>query len=1081
MLNFICGTEETKKLNEIYRRAQADAALGKSVFILVPEQYSMYAEQELISTLGLSSQSKIQVLTFSRLCNLIFSKMGPLRTGYIDKAGKHIMTRRALQLSAKKLTCFRRNLSQNGFTGLIQSAISEFKRYGVLPSALKAAAEKTTDEKLSMKLRDLSEIYECFNQLLAEGHANSEDNLSLIIPKIQKADFLRGSFYINFFKSFTPTEYAALSQLMTVADVCVALTTDKIEGQDAVFSSQINTYQKLTKAAAEKHVEFLPPYFIPLSDDSSAHTDLCHLKENFFSCSPEVYNNAPEHIHLVRPDNYHAEVTLCARLIRRLMREEGYSFNDILILTGSMESYELLIPQIFEEYGINYFLDRKIPLTESPLMRMLLSVLEILTFGFSYDRIMRVARSGFFPVSIRETDSFENYILAADIPKSLWNTRADWTYNPDKHAFNMKYINSVKAKLIHPILDLADMFSGRKTAKTICQNLFTWMNSISLPEAVSKKIAYLKHRGELRSAEHLRMVWNSFVSVTNQISDYMNDEYSTFAEFFELFSAACGELSVGTVPLTRDKVVISPVDLFRSTGVKAVIILGALDGVFPRDYMSEGLISDAERIMLEEAGLTLAPDTFTQQKEEQFLIYSVLTTPKEHLYVFAPLSDRDGSGLKPSEILHTLKGSLFPQLQDEAAILSSEHSITESREAAFRVLSSQLFENGWNEHQLSPLWEAVLTCLNADPQYSHRLSALRKMHEAKSADTALTPEIAKKLYGLPLTLSVSKLEKYNGCAFSFFMRYGLVARERLMGGLNPSDTGNILHEILCDYFKAKSGQNADYSKISRDQCFGEISALVDEVSKTANENLYAESHYYKYMMMRMKSIATSTAWKLINFYAQSTFRPAGFEIGFGDGKTYPPYELDSSEGKVYLEGFVDRMDSAQIDGTPSLAITDYKSSKRNLDMALAAAGIHFQPLIYANALRKHIPKSQVAAMFYLHMNDPLIGFSDTPDDFTLEKQINDGISAQGIIMNEPSVIQSIDTHHGDDSSIHYIACTPGSLLDKADLEKALDDADKKASETAENILSGRIDINPAFISGFDPCEYCPYGSICSSK
>ena len=67
MLNFICSTDENQKLNEIYKRATTDAGLGKSVFILVPEQYSMYAEAELIDILGLSAQNKIQILTFSRL------------------------------------------------------------------------------------------------------------------------------------------------------------------------------------------------------------------------------------------------------------------------------------------------------------------------------------------------------------------------------------------------------------------------------------------------------------------------------------------------------------------------------------------------------------------------------------------------------------------------------------------------------------------------------------------------------------------------------------------------------------------------------------------------------------------------------------------------------------------------------------------------------------------------------------------------------------------------------------------------------------------------------------------------------
>ncbi len=1074
MLNFICSTDENQKLNEIYKRATADAVLGKPVFILVPEQYSMYAESELIDVLGLSAQNKIQVLTFSRLCNLIFSKMGPLRTRYIDKAGKHIMTRRALQLAEKKLMFFRRNINQQGFTGLIQSAVSEFKRYGISPSSLKNAADKTNDERLGMKLRDLAVIYETFNTLVDRNHSNSEDNLSLIIPKIDKADFLQGSIYINYFRSFTPTEYAVLSQLMQKAELCVALSLNSPEDRSDVFSAQVNTYQKLVAIARNNGISVSAP--VTLSEETTTYEDLKHLKENFFLYSPQSYDKEPQHIHILRPDNFHSEVTQCAALIRRLLREEGYTFNDFLILTGNMENYELIIPGIFDEYGINYFLDRKIPLTENPFMRMIIAVLEILAYGFSYERVMRLARSGFFAVTVEESDIFENYILAADITHGQWNSTREWTYNPDK--FDMDFINSVKARLVDPVLNLASMFSGRKTTKDICATLFRWLNETEIDKRVNKKITDFKFLSDAEAAEQLRLVWNSFVSVTNQISDYMQDEFSTFEEFYRLFSSACGELNVGMVPPTQDKVVISPVDMFRSTGCKVVIVLGVLDGIFPRDYKSEGLISDAERVTLEQSGLTLAPDTFTQQREEQFLIYSVLTTTKEQLYIFSPLSDRDGKNLNPSEVLLTLKGSLFPQLTEVCGGDTDALASAESPKAAFNRLSVELFEKDWNTENLSPAMKAAYDYLKEDPIYSTQIERLHRMYLSKFEDNSLTADTAKELYGLPLTLSVSKLEKYNACAFSFFMQYGLMAQERMLGGLKSSDTGNILHSVLCDYFKSKAEENADYSAIERDQCFSEISALVEKAGATTNENLYADSHYYKYMMLRLKNIATATAWKMIKFYSQSKFRPSSFEISFGKHGTYPPYDLDTKLGKVCLKGFIDRVDSADIDGVHNLSITDYKSSERKLDMALAEAGIHFQPLIYANALRRHIPDSQVAAMFYLQMSDPIIGCSAPPDEHTWEKEMSNKIAAHGIIMDDASVIESIDKEYANKNAVHYIECSDKSLLHRDLLEKALSDAEKKAADTADNILSGKIDINPAFVSGFNPCQNCPFGSIC---
>ena len=156
MLSFLLSTCEALKSDEIYCRAQKDAQNNKSVFILVPEQYSMCAEEELIQKLGLSAQNKIQILTFSRLTNMLFSKLGPLRTKYIDRAGKYLLACRSLQLCQSELSFFDKNVAQRGFGSLIVSLISELKRYGVSASDLATHAQKLPDGLLSAKLSDLS-------------------------------------------------------------------------------------------------------------------------------------------------------------------------------------------------------------------------------------------------------------------------------------------------------------------------------------------------------------------------------------------------------------------------------------------------------------------------------------------------------------------------------------------------------------------------------------------------------------------------------------------------------------------------------------------------------------------------------------------------------------------------------------------------------------------------------------------------------------------------------------------------------------------------------------------------------------
>lgn len=1077
MLEFLLGTEDRAKIKEIYRRAKQDSSVGKSVFILVPEQYSMYAEQELIETLGLSAQSRIQILTFSRLSNMIFSKLGPLRTNYIDKAGKYLLATRALMLCKNQLNFFGRNLTQTGFPALIVNLISEFKRYGVTPQALRNITEKSDNQVLSAKLLELSLIYEKFNELVEENYQNAEDNLSLAMQKIPQADFLSGSLYISYFRSFTPVEYGILGSLLPKIDICVALCTDSL-GESTLFAPQIASLKRLSHMAKDLGIEVKNPQFVQ-SEEVFRVPDLEHLKANYFEYRPAAYEEAPENIHIVRPQNYYAEAICAARIIKRLQRTKGYTLNDFLILTGAPQNYELILPSVFEEFGISCFLDQKVRLAESPFMRMIISVLEILAFGFSYTRVITIFRSGFWNISKDQCDIFENYILAADITHGQWNSSEAWVFNPDPHRFDMNEINEIKSSALNPILDLINMFQGRKTVGEIADKLCTWLNSLSTHLAISEKIDQFRTENNIEAAEQLNRVWDSFVSVINQIADCIGDTPATFKDFYEYFTSSIAELNVGIVPPTQDKVIISEVSRFRSTGSKVVLVLGVSDKVFPKSHNSEGILSDSERNQLEELGLTLAPNSLAKQKEEQFLVYSVFSTPSEELYLLSPMGDKEGNSLGASEVVKRICGVLFPQIQIENE--DTELDLIEGKNHSFFELCARLFECKFDAKALSSLWQSVYACFCEDGEYSKKLTHFRDMYQLSAEPIGISKSMAKKLYGESLTLSVSKLEKYNSCAFSFFMKYGLLAEERLLGGLKATDTGSILHDVLCNYFEEKAQNGADYSKITRDQCFYEITKLVNNFAQNSEDAHFVSSNYYGYMLMRLKSIATATAWKLVKFYSKSQFRPVGFELSFGKLGELPPYVLDTPEGKVTLKGFIDRVDSATIDGTEYVTITDYKSSEKRIDPQMIDAGITLQPLIYANAVTNQSEVKKPAAMMYLQMNDPILKFDTIPDEPAWEAAMSDGLKTHGLFLDDPAVLSALDSEIDEKSATHYINCDAKSRLSAEYFEKRLKDAEICAANTAEKILSGRIEASVPDVKGFDPCSYCPYGNVCREE
>jgi ATP-dependent helicase/nuclease subunit B len=262
----------------------------------------MYAEQELISRLGLSAQNKIQILTFSRLSNMIFSKLGPLRTKYIDKTGKYLLTCRSMQLCQKELRFFGRNISQPGFASLIVSAISEFKRYGISPSDLSKQASECSSGILSAKLFDLSLIYDRFDKLIEENYINAEDNLAIAMTKIKNADFLSGTLYINHFATFTPIEYEVIKALLAKMDICISLCTDTLNENSVLFSSQIKVLKKISAVAVECGIAAEKPVFIKESKGSSYTPELKHLCENYFSYTPKKFEGIPSAVPYLCPE-----------------------------------------------------------------------------------------------------------------------------------------------------------------------------------------------------------------------------------------------------------------------------------------------------------------------------------------------------------------------------------------------------------------------------------------------------------------------------------------------------------------------------------------------------------------------------------------------------------------------------------------------------------------------------------------------------------------------------------------------------------------------------------------------------------
>lgn len=1072
MLRFILGTDGEARREIVYADIKKRLQDNKMSWVLVPEQFSLFAEKELIQRFGLPAQKNIKVLTFSGLCNMVFQKSGPLRMRYIDGAGKHIIVVQVMELVKDKLTILKGNIKQRGFAKVVADLISEFKRYGVLPQSLRFAAENTKIEEFSGKLNDLAIIYQEYNKLIDEKNSDAEDNLALCCDRLSDCDYLYGRMYMLHFRSFTPVEHRAIEALMKVLDLWVSLDYSQKPEYGGLFSPIYGTIKKMRESAQRLGVAEDESLVFEIENDDSA---IKKVREKYFDPRADVLTEKCEDISIYQVKNNYREVEAVADLIIRLCRTEGYRMGDFLVLARETDKYNRLMPGIFQKRGIHIFLDTRRSIASKPLVRMICGVLDIIARGYSYERAMEILRSGLFDLKDDDIDQFENYILAAAPTHVMWQ-EDKWEYQPAKINWNMEVINNIHKQLKDRVNGISDKITGRKTGGDIATAILEWLKDTQLDKIVSSKMERLNNQNMPELSGEYGRVWNAIISVLSQISAVMSETPMTYQAFAELFKESVSGIEIGITPQLIDSVVFSSIDRFRAEGAKVVIVLGMNEGVFPKGYMSEGLISDAERRKLYDLGIELASDMESKRREEQLLIYAVLSAAEEKLIFFTPLQDNSGRVLSPSGVIKRIN-EIMPQIpvinpDRDGLILGG----AEGEEAAFDFLASSMALYGEN---LSSEIRELYNYFEKSDQYKERLIELKSVIDRKNPEK-ITLEMVEKIYGKPISLSASQLESYNSCAFKYFLNYGLALREREIAGVESRNMGTVQHDALYDYFTELKDKGVDFEEITQEECFNKISEYVEEEAKKNSELLYESSAYFRYIVMRMKGIASRTAWEVVKFYKSSSFRPYGFEIKIGQDGEIPAVNIldDNGEKIAGIKGFIDRADMAKVGERTLINVIDYKSSAKDLDIKLTEDGITIQPLLYADAICKSVTGAEPAALVYMQMNDPIIDESKAKKGVDIA--VNKEMTPKGWIVDDKTIMSAY-TAKANQETGDFVPGGTTSKIGVDELKKRMEKMNQKIRESAMNIAGGVIAPKPYRTGKYDACQYCPYFSVCNIK
>ncbi|MDP4092072.1 MAG: helicase-exonuclease AddAB subunit AddB [Bacillota bacterium] len=1108
-LRLVYGRAGTGKshfcLNEIGNRINNTKS---QLILIVPEQYTLQAERNLLRFVGNAGTLHAEVLSFRRLAYRVFNETGGLTRRHINSAGKAMLIYRSVEEAKDKLKVFSKAAKQKGFINTLSDLIGELKRYNVTPEKLGDTATELSDQYLKIKLNEISLIYSSFEEKLGDRYMDSDDDLTQLADRLSGSDMLEDAeIWIDEFSGFTPQEYRVIMELLKkVGRVTVCLCTDcilqeKVLDSD-IFMPAVKTAGKLLKIAESQGIVIDREKLLEENYRFIESEELLHLEKHFFSHPFVPYHKKTSDISLFASVNIFAEVEETAKDIITICRDKKLRYGQIAVVSRNLEAYDRIIRAVFNEYGIPFFIDSKRSLDSHPLVRLIQSVLEIHISNWAYEPVFRYIKTGLLSICLEDSDLLENYVLANGIRGSRWLQTGDWNYRmgqdlnehqPSDYELDvLKKVNEVRRTVTNPLSVFFTRIKGRKKAREQCTALFDFLCDIGVPERIETIIKDFRAEGNYEEANEYSQVWNILIEVLDQVVEVMGDDSLNIERFRDVLSTGFGEYSIGLIPPALDQIQVGSMERSKNHEIKALYILGANDGILPAVSNNEGVLSDRDREKLYSEGLELAQDTRTKTFEEQFLIYTAFATPSKSLRLSYPIADHEGRSLRPSIILSRLK-RIFPALNEYSNLISYEdeegYKNLTSPGPVLNELLSELRRSA-DGYETASYWKYVYDWFAEKDQWRDKLNTSLNGLNYTNQSARINSEKIRRLYGENLYSSVSRIESYAACPFSYFLKYGLMAGERRIFKISAPDIGTFMHTII-DRFSSQIEEDCiGWRGLDMETCTKEISKLVDELLNSLPDYILNTSARYRYLASKLKRILTRTVWVISEHIRKGSFEPLGYEIAFGRNGKLPPVEIELDSGeKLTLTGRIDRIDTLDTEKNLYFRIIDYKSGMKDFKLSDVYNGLQMQLVTYLEAVfsgmeiqggKPVLP----GGILYFRIDDPIVRANCAIDDMEIERQLMKKLRMKGLVLADAKLVRDMDSEINGESLVIPARMNTGEVLGKSSAATAEQfsllrkHVRKLLAGIVKEMMGGNVEIKPYRKKNETPCSYCSYTSVC---
>lgn len=1109
-LQLILGNSGAGKTHYLYEEIIQQSIQHPEVnyLVIVPEQYTMQTQKELVMRHPKGGILNIDVLSFGRLAHRIFGELGTSHGMVLDDEGKNLILRKIAGDLGKDLKVIGKNLNKFGYISEVKSVISEFTQYDIDLDTLESMKDSVgKDTMLSFKLEDIYKIYKAFRCDIEGTYITGEELLDYLTQAIYASDIVKNSVVtLDGFTGFTPVQNRLITELMKLCDkVYMTVTIDEKTNPYSyhtpyeLFALSKETVSSAIKLAKDNHIEVEEPITLfqkPVYRFRD-NPELAFVESHIFRYGLEKYEEQPERISLSALMTPEDESMWVARQIRNLVRTQGYRYRDIAVITSNMDAYGGYLKKACELYQIPMFADQTRSILLNSFVEFIRSLLAMVEENYSYQATFRFLKAGsgnykYFggKLGVLEDaaiDSMENYVLECGIQGyKAWSE--GWTIKPrsvsdiqlakleaNRSKF-MAYHEGVRSVLKNP----------DKNIKDICKVLYEFFDKYHMQSMIENRAEDFKAKGLFALEKEENQIYGVVLELFDKMVGILGDEKVSLKEFMELFDAGLQEARVGVIPPTTDQVLVGDLQRTRMNHVKALFFVGMSDAYLPGKMSSGGILSEQDRESMMEQKVKLKPNSKEQMYLQKFYLYMNLTKPTEALYLSYAKAGADGKVARASYLVGEFR-KLFPKLECQEVEFAFDTSEITPQVGLYFVI------DGLRDKKLqeSKRWQELYAWYQVHPEWSKELEKIQDAYYYKRIQEQLTEEVATALYGTILENSVSRLEKFASCPYAHFLNYGIGLREREVYEFEVADIGTVLHAAMERFSNHVKEAQKEWTGVTKEEQIAWADQAVEESVRDYNNNLFNQSNRDAYMVERFKRLMHKTVWAVIEQLKAGEFTPKGFEVRFGfDDNVGEQVELSDTH-KMKLRGVIDRVDLYEDDDKIMVKIVDYKSGKKDIELSDLYHGLQLQLFVYLDKAMKAqeglYPDKEIipAAGFYYQIDDPIV---ERKSKKTIEELILNKLKVTGIV-NEEAVKQLDKAFEftSDVIPVNILKSTgswgmASKNISQEGLDVLLKFTDNKVKEIGRKIAEGNIEIHPYKYkndaSSMNGCAYCDYKRIC---